>query len=93
MKEYESIHLKACEFAQLCQQQITTNRKSQKAKALTHDQLQSAWLNHYDGFSAGYRAALGEFTPLLKQLLGILESEYEGTEMFQDEINELKGLL
>ena len=37
-----------------------TNRESQKAKALTHDQLQSAWLNHYDGFSAGYRAALEE---------------------------------
>lgn len=30
---------------------------------------------------------------LAKTLLGILESEYEGTEMFQDEINELKGLL
>ena len=30
---------------------------------------------------------------LAKTILGILESEYEGTEMFQDEINELKGLL
>lgn len=30
---------------------------------------------------------------LANTLLGILESEYEGTEMFQDEINELKGLL
>lgn len=60
MTTKEEIHLKACDYAQLCQQQITTNRKSQKAKALTHDQLQSAWLNHYDGFSAGYRAALEE---------------------------------
>ena len=56
----DDIHLKACDYAQKCQEQITTNRKSQKAKALTHDQLQSAWLNHYDGFSAGYRAAFEE---------------------------------
>ena len=56
----DDVHLKACDYAQLCQKQIITNRESQKAKALTHDQLQSAWLNHYDGFSAGYRAALEE---------------------------------
>ena len=30
---------------------------------------------------------------LANTILGILESEYEGTEMFQDEIKELKGLL
>ena len=89
----DDVHLRACDYAQKCQEQITLNRMNLNEKPFTHDQLQGIWLNHYDGFAAGYRAALGEFTPLLKQLLGILESEYEGTEMFQDEIKELKGLL
>ena len=60
MKEYESIHLRACDYAQKCQEEIKLNRMNLNEKALTHDQLQGIWLNHYDGFSAGYRAALEE---------------------------------
>ena len=60
MKEYESIHLRACDYAQKCQEQITLNRMNLNEKPFTHDQLQGIWLNHYDGFAAGYRAALEE---------------------------------
>lgn len=56
----DDIHLKASGFAHSCIDEIVANRESQKAKALTHDQLQGSWLNLYDGFSAGYRAALEE---------------------------------
>ena len=62
MKEYENIHLLACDYAENCEKQILANREQLNERPLTHDQLQMTWLNHYDGFSAGYRAALQENT-------------------------------
>ena len=56
----DDVHLKASKFAHSCIEEIIANRESQKAKALTHNHLQGAWLNLYDGFSAGYRKALKE---------------------------------
>lgn len=60
MTTKDDIHLRACDYAQKCQEQITLNRMNLNEKPFTHDQLQGIWLNHYDGFSAGYRAALEE---------------------------------
>jgi len=60
MTTKDEIHLKACDYAQKCQEQITLNRMNLNEKALTHEPLHAMWINHYDGFSAGYRAALEE---------------------------------
>jgi len=54
----EEIHIKACEYADNCQKQIVDNQYALNEKALTHNQLQGSWVNHYDGFMAGYRAVL-----------------------------------
>ena len=49
MKEYnpltyhldkDDVHLKACDYAQKCQEEITLNRMNLNEKPLTHDQLQ-----------------------------------------------------
>lgn len=56
MTEDEKLHLKACEFANNCRVELIENRKRQNMKPLAYDELQMIWLNHYDGFKAGYES-------------------------------------
>lgn len=58
MTEREKIHLKACDFANKCREEIDENRKKLGEKPLTTFEIQATWLNHYDGFLAGYKDAL-----------------------------------
>ena len=66
MTEQEKIHLKACDFAHKRREEIIENRKNLGEKPLTHDELQVTWLNHYDGFVAGYIQRLMDFDELIK---------------------------
>lgn len=66
MTEQEKIHIKATEFANKCREEIVENRKNLGEKPLTHDELQVTWLNHYDGFVAGYIQRIMDFDELIK---------------------------
>ena len=66
MYEQEKIHLKACDFAHKRREEIIENRKNLGEKPLTHHEMQAIWLNHYDGFVAGYTQRIMDFDELIK---------------------------
>ena len=66
MTEQEKIHLKACDFAHKRKEEIIENRKDLGEKPLTHHEMQVTWLNHYDGFVAGYTQRIMDFDELIK---------------------------
>lgn len=95
---------KASTFSNECFGELTVARVDAGKKPLPPEFANDVYVIGVKCYMAGYEAALEEMEEekddnvtiprkLANTLLGILESEYEGTEMFQDEINELKGLL
>lgn len=66
MTEQEKIHIRAAVFANERKEEIIENRKKLGKKPLSQFEIQATWLNHYDGYLAGYTQRIMDFDALIK---------------------------